>query len=74
MAEFAEGAVGFAGELVEAVFFRVKNEVVSSGIIDFVAGEGLFESGETSPRMRFWRVFRGDTPKIENFEVFFVGV
>ena len=40
----------------------------------FGAAERFFEAGEAGPRMGFWGAVWGDTPKIEIFELFCLGV
>ena len=40
----------------------------------FCAAERFFETGEAGPRMGFWGAIWGDTPKIEIFEFFSLGV
>lgn len=36
--------------------------------------KSFLESGEASPGVTFFRVFRGDTPEIKGFETFFTSV
>lgn len=47
---------------------------MGAGIFKRVATEGFFEAGKTVPRVVFRGVFGGNTPKIEFFEAFLLGV
>ena len=47
---------------------------MGAGIFKRVAAEGFFEAGKAVPRVVFGGVFGGNTPKIEFFEAFLLGV
>ena len=52
----------------------VVDEVVGAGIFGFLAGESFLESGEAGPGVSTGRTLRGDAPKIEGLELFFLGI
>ena len=70
----AAEAVDFAGKLVEFVFCGIEDNVVSAGVVFFGAVEGFFEASEAGPGVVFGGAFRGNTPEIEGFEIFSLGV
>lgn len=67
-------AIEATRKLVGFVAGGVDDDVVSAGVVDFVAAEGFFEVGETKPGVVFGGVFGGDAPKIKSSDSLCFGV
>ena len=67
-------ATDFAESFIEIILGWLQNNVVGTGIVHFITGEGFLEIGKAGPRVIFRGAFRGDSPEIEDFFAIFIGI